>query len=47
VTQVRELISYAFKYRGDKAKYVWELLGKQAEEEGFEWSCKRKRDAQA
>jgi hypothetical protein len=47
VTQVRELISYAFKYRGDKAKYVWELLGKQAEEEGFKWSCKRKCDAQA
>ena len=41
-SQVRELLSYAFKYRGEKAKYVWELVKQQAERDGYSVSFKRK-----
>jgi hypothetical protein len=39
--QVQWLLGYAFKYRGEKAKYVWELLKQQADRDGMVVSCKR------
>ena len=41
-SQVRELLSYDFKYRGEKAKYIWELVKQQAERDGYSVSFKRK-----
>jgi hypothetical protein len=44
--QIRQLLADAFMYRHGKGKYIWELLRQKAEAQGFEWSCKRKRNAQ-